>query len=78
MQISESAVRYLCNYIYFRSLQNCTATPNWHALFVHLPPLTCIGQQQQLRLALDLFDALNTEVQPLQVPQVEQKVAITA
>ena len=67
VELSKGAGRYLCNYIYFRSLLNCTSIPNWHALFVHLPPLKCVGEEQQLALALDLFDTLCADVQLQQV-----------
>lgn len=77
VELSESAGRYVCNYLYFRSLQNCTSIPNWHALFVHLPQLEFMNQKQQSDLALDLLDALSSEVQPLQVEHVENKVAMT-
>lgn len=78
VELSKSAGRYLCNYIYFRSLLNCTSIPNWHALFVHLPPLKFIGEEQQLALALDLFDALRADFQPQQVESIQKKVAVTA
>lgn len=67
VELSESAGRYLCNYIYFRSLQACTSVPNWHALFVHFPPLDYMNEEQQSALALGLFDALNSEYQPMQI-----------
>ena len=63
VQISHSAGRYLCNYIYFRSLQHCTIVPNWHALFVHVPPLKFIDKDEDLAFALDLFDQLAHQVQ---------------
>jgi pyrrolidone-carboxylate peptidase len=62
VQISHSAGRYLCNYIYFRSLQHCTNVPNWHALFVHVPPLKFAGQEAELAFSLDLFDQLAHQV----------------
>jgi len=64
VQISHSAGRYLCNYIYFRSLQHCTNVPNWHALFVHVPPIKILDQDAELEFALDLFDQLAHQVKP--------------
>lgn len=61
--ISHSAGRYLCNYIYFKSLQLCSNVPNWHALFVHVPPLELIGHDEEVAFAVDLFDALVQKVQ---------------
>ena len=67
--ISHSAGRYLCNYIYFRSLQLCSNVPNWHALFVHVPPLEVIGQDEEMAFAVDLFALLAQKVQAT-VPSV--------
>ena len=61
--ISQSAGRYLCNYIYFRSLQLCSIVPNWHALFVHVPPLEVIGQDEEMAFAVDLLAVLAQKVQ---------------
>lgn len=61
--ISHSAGRYLCNYIYFRSLQLCSNLPNWHALFVHVPPLKIIGEDEEMAFAVDLFALLAQSVQ---------------
>ena len=63
VQISHSAGRYLCNYIYFRSLQHCTTMPNWHAVFVHVPPVKFLDEDGELEFALDLFDQLAHQVQ---------------
>ena len=63
--ISHSAGRYLCNYIYFRSLQLCSNVPNWHALFVHVPPLEVIGQDKEMAFAVDLFALLAQKVQAI-------------
>lgn len=61
--ISHSAGRYLCNYIYFKSLQLCSNLPNWHALFVHVPPLKIIGEDEEMAFAVDLFALLAQSVQ---------------
>lgn len=61
--VSQSAGRYLCNYIYFKSLQLCSKVPNWHALFVHVPPLEVIGHDAEMAFAMDLFVALAQKVQ---------------
>ena len=61
--ISQSAGRYLCNYIYFKSLQLCSIVPNWHALFVHVPPLEVIGHDAEMAFATDLFVSLAQKVQ---------------
>ena len=63
VQISHSAGRYLCNFIYFKSLQHCSTFPNWHALFVHVPPLDVIGQDEEMAFAVDLFASLAQKVQ---------------
>lgn len=61
--ISHSAGRYLCNYIYFRSLQLCSNVTNWHALFVHVPPLEVIGQDEEMSLAVNLVALLAQKVE---------------
>ena len=37
--------------------------PNWHALFVHVPPIQFLDQDGELDFALDLFDQLAHQVQ---------------
>ena len=43
-----------------------------------MPPLACINQEQQLSLALDLFDVLSAQFQPMQLEQTQDKTAVTA
>jgi pyroglutamyl-peptidase len=44
VDVSVDPGRFLCNYIYYKSLRNCTdlGKPAYHALFIHVPPITVI------------------------------------
>jgi pyrrolidone-carboxylate peptidase len=42
--VSNDPGRYLCNYIYFSSLQNSEQYLNVHPLFVHVPEYSVINQ----------------------------------
>lgn len=37
--------------------------PNWHALFVHVPPVKYADQDAEVTFALDLFDQLAHQVE---------------
>ena len=37
--------------------------PNWHAVFVHVPPVKFLDAGGELQFALDLFDQLAHQVQ---------------
>lgn len=54
VRISEDAGRFLCNYVYCRSLAACKES----ALFVHVPPFSVLGEAAQREALLDLLHAL--------------------
>eukprot|EP00635_Sarcinochrysidales_sp_CCMP3193_P012406 CAMPEP_0118901564 /NCGR_PEP_ID=MMETSP1166-20130328/7222_1 /TAXON_ID=1104430 /ORGANISM="Chrysoreinhardia sp, Strain CCMP3193" /LENGTH=364 /DNA_ID=CAMNT_0006840741 /DNA_START=55 /DNA_END=1149 /DNA_ORIENTATION=+ len=47
VDVSDDADRFLCNYIYFKSLRRKAAPAS---LFVHVPPFDVVGQEDQLRI----------------------------
>eukprot|EP01126_Amoeba_proteus_P009407 TRINITY_DN13559_c0_g1_i1.p1 TRINITY_DN13559_c0_g1~~TRINITY_DN13559_c0_g1_i1.p1 ORF type:complete len:217 (-),score=20.90 TRINITY_DN13559_c0_g1_i1:65-715(-) len=60
-QLSQSAGRFLCNYIYYLSL-HYSSQNNTHSLFVHVPPFSVIPQQTQLEFVRALLDEIATSL----------------
>jgi pyroglutamyl-peptidase len=72
VRISEDAGRFLCNYIFARSLSVCRrqkaagtgdgngtrCDQNADALFVHVPPFSVLAEEVQREAVLDLLEAL--------------------
>lgn len=54
VDVSTDAGRFVCNWLYFHSLKRAE-THNAFALFVHVPPLTIIPLDEQLRFAKSLI-----------------------
>jgi hypothetical protein len=50
VDVSEDPGRFLCNYIFYRSLRNCTNVGGSgnHALFIHVPPTEIIPLEDQV------------------------------
>jgi len=46
VEVSVDPGRFLCNYVYYRSLQECPHRP---CVFIHVPTFETIGQEEQLR-----------------------------
>lgn len=59
LNISEDPGRYLCNYIYYKSL----ISSNGNALFVHVPPFDVLAEEEQYRFLIDLLKLLGTYAQ---------------
>lgn len=58
--LSNDAGRFLCNYIYYHSLKlsasvNEKGKGTTTSLFVHVPPFTTVGQEQQEKFLADLL-----------------------
>lgn len=69
VRISEDAGRFLCNYIFARSLSACRRQRDGgdggggsckaaDALFVHVPPFSVLAEEVQREAVLDLLEAL--------------------
>ena len=54
LESSDDAGRYICNYIYYRSLQRT----NGRSLFIHVPPYSVIPQGDQLEIIQRILDSL--------------------
>ncbi|EQC41652.1 hypothetical protein SDRG_01610 [Saprolegnia diclina VS20] len=46
--VSTDPGRYICNYVYYKSLAVTHAKANQHALFVHVPEFTVVSEADQL------------------------------
>jgi pyroglutamyl-peptidase len=53
VEISSDAGRFLCNYIYYLSLQHATARKQCYSVFIHVPLPTVIDLQQQSDFVCD-------------------------
>ena len=70
--VSSDAGRFLCNYIYWTSLNKLaeemlrcdTGSNNYHmhALFVHVPDFECISKEIQVSFTLDLLESLSASL----------------
>ncbi|KNC56029.1 pyrrolidone-carboxylate peptidase [Thecamonas trahens ATCC 50062] len=58
IEVSTDAGRYLCNYLYYKSLRLAHGSSNLHSLFVHIPPLSVIAFEAQAEFLAALVDAL--------------------
>lgn len=58
LQPSTNPGRFLCNYIYFRSLLFRNSTANSRSLFVHVPPFSEISKVEQVAVVKALAHAL--------------------
>jgi pyrrolidone-carboxylate peptidase len=72
--ISEDAGLFVCNYIYFKSLQQSqrsTSKQKWHSVFIHVPPFETLGPEKQLEMAAAILDSIAAAAAPVQgVPVV--------
>lgn len=59
VNISQDAGRYLCNYVYFKSLYWCHKKySHGRVLFIHVPPFTKISEDKQCKFIQDLMKVL--------------------
>ena len=57
VKISNSAGDYLCNFIYYQSLQRSSGTKA-SVLFIHIPPFEKISKETQLKFLDELIPAV--------------------
>ena len=50
--------RFLCNHVYFKSMEHCTHHDKHHSIFIHVPPFRCMSKDVQIRTLLLLLDTL--------------------
>ena len=63
VSVSHDAGRYLCNYVFFKSLYHC-AEKHTHknVLFLHVPPFQSICSDMQCNFVLNLIDMLEEDI----------------
>ena len=68
MAISEDAGLFVCNFTFYKSLQQSqrNSKQKWHSLFVHVPPFEVMGPEQQLSMAAAILDSIAAVVAPVQ------------
>ena len=64
MRKSYSAGRFICNWMYFRSLRQAQLLeqPNWYSVFVHVPPFHRIPKDQQLNTIASMMQVIGEAV----------------
>lgn len=65
VQSSTDAGRFVCNWVYYNSLKLATYA-GAHALFVHVPPASCVPIEEQVRFIATLLDSIASDpsIQP--------------
>ena len=59
VSVSQDAGRYLCNYVYLKSLYHCaTKKDHKNVLFLHVPSFKSISAELQCKFVLNLIDML--------------------
>ena len=58
VEISDDPGRYLCNYVYFSSLNCFKEVENSCSLFVHIPPLNVKSHEENIKFMKDLLKIL--------------------
>eukprot|EP00968_Pinguiococcus_pyrenoidosus_P016236 scaffold1541_cov256-Pinguiococcus_pyrenoidosus.AAC.24 len=56
--ISTDAGRYLCNYIFYKSLRAANELDKTVSIFIHVPPFEAVPKEQHFIFARDLLDEL--------------------
>jgi Pyroglutamyl peptidase len=71
---SSNAGRYLCNYLYFKSLRNIQQhrQASWHAMFLHVPSLEVASFSSHCNLVSHLVQLLQQQLS-LRLPAREQQ-----
>jgi poly-gamma-glutamate capsule biosynthesis protein CapA/YwtB (metallophosphatase superfamily)/pyrrolidone-carboxylate peptidase len=55
---STAAGDWLCNYIYYRSIEFTNKNPNWFSLFIHLPPQGVISIKDQYKIVKNIIKSI--------------------
>jgi poly-gamma-glutamate synthesis protein (capsule biosynthesis protein) len=55
---STAAGNWLCNYIYYRSIEFTNKNPNWFSLFIHLPPQGVVGIKDQYKIVNNIIKSI--------------------
>ena len=74
MAISQDAGLFVCNYTYYKSLQQSqrvSSKQKWHSVFIHVPPFEMIAPEDQLTMAGAILDSIAAALSPVRgVPVV--------
>lgn len=62
VSLSKNAGRYLCNYVYFKSLSFCKDKPGVTCIFVHIPPFASIDLNTQVIFVVDFLRTLHNRL----------------
>ena len=55
VECSQNAGEFICNYMYYRNLDYCSACNQTSALFVHIPSFSTIPEEDHVKFAKDLL-----------------------
>lgn len=55
VKVSEDPGRFVCNFLFYSSLWRGADRSRWHALFVHVPEFSTVGEELQQQFALGLL-----------------------
>lgn len=58
VELSTDPGRFICNYIYYQSLNMCNSCRGIQSLFVHIPPFTAVPCEQQFTFIRALLEVL--------------------
>jgi len=58
VQKSEDAGDYICNYIYYQSLEKCQGCDDISTLFVHVPTFATLSEEKQQQCLYKLLEGL--------------------
>jgi peptidyl-tRNA hydrolase, PTH2 family len=66
--VSDDPGRFLCNHVYFKSLQYCAENKTFlgdanehHSLFVHIPTFDVIPEEKQLQLIITMLNQVSSD-----------------
>lgn len=59
VDLSDNPGRYLCNYVYYSSLNQLCKDDKTTSLFVHFPPLKIKSHEENLKFVQDLLRVLS-------------------
>lgn len=58
VEVSDDAGRFVCNYIYYQSLNFCKNVSGTQSVFIHIPSHQTISIQEQIKFVKELLDEL--------------------